>query len=619
MKKTFMKSIVSLFLAFAVVISVAFSADVARAGQDDIIDHVPANGLFYFRFTDLKGVHKKLEPTNFYKNFIALKIFDEMNALIEKMNQGLTFKISIENFLKVYGTDMIVSAYIDKPEEGKRLQEPKILLSTALDGSSAVTNFPKVIENFIYTMDSFGKGNSKGKGNFAPKQDKTKIDTETYNDINIYHVYSNESQKKKGGAYYLVIDNVFHMSSSVDLAKEIIDIAQETKGTPLSKSETYKKVSGKFRKGNFASLFLDTLWMTADIEKSFKVQFGANAFSDLSAYDIIYFDAIINDGIDSAGATILKDDKSNKAVKLIQSVYQTPGQSDFNKNVKKQPLLFGSAVGISFKQLYGKMKEESSLNQLGFNLIDSIEKEFTKFSDMSLEKDVISFLTGDLAIYFASDLDTSSPFIPMPKVFIGIKVNDKEKFSKVYDKLTKSIGDQLTKSMGGAMGTPPGAPVGAMEMITEEEYKGYKFKYMMSPLGISPGHALIDDYYYIYTGPSMIKEVIDDLKSSSNPFGEAESLKKGKSIIHSDYNSYSFLDFNALLDLVPELYGKYAMMLQGSMSKSKREEFTKVYNEMVLPFIKTFKAVKYSVSSKYYDKEKNTIFFKGYTATEDIK
>jgi hypothetical protein len=558
---------------------VALEPKVPKVEVKDIVRYTPSGGVFYANFTDLNGVYEKVEVTNFFKRFIELKIFDKFRKDIEEFNKTSSLEISFDNILKIIGKDLFVSVYYD--EEEKR---PELLFSTVMDSSMSL--FAKIFTYLIQKIQA--------------KNKDTEVGVETYNDIDINYILDKKTNEK---FYYMVIDNLGHFSSDSGYMKKIIDLVQGKSAESLEKYPKYMKAEKSFRENRFLSVFFDfqAFKFSQEILVNELGQAKQNVEKGLEFLDnfaSFYGDAIVKEGIDMAGSIDVIDDASQEYIAYLNEVFKAPGKSDFSEVIKGAPLFYASYSGISFSRYYAYEKEMAK--DAPNNFIGSLEEGFRSLTGMAVDDDIIP-LFGDEIAYASTGIDMKSSFMPIPKLFAVVKLKDSNQFASVYDKVNDAIvASDRTLTVKG------------------EEYSGYRYKFLMTPMGIFPGHGIVADYYMIFSNPPSFLEIVDNMSSEDGSYFSKEEQKKMSGFLFDDYHFFSYANINVILQLVPDLFDRYSPTLQGSMTNEKRKEFLKMYNDEILPLVDVMKTMKYIVWNGYYDKDKRQFLFKSHNSMSDI-
>ncbi|MFC1854965.1 hypothetical protein ACFL2A_00295 [Thermodesulfobacteriota bacterium] len=551
-------------------------------GEGLLSESIPDGGVFYANFIDLKSTHKIVEQTNFFKEFIALKVFADFKKDIEKFNKKSTFDISFENILKIIGNDIYFSIYMDPEVKGT-----EVLISTQVD--DAVSYIAKVLNFLIQSAQAENKDTEVGK--------------ETYSDIDINYI---RNKTDKESLYYIIMDNNAHISNNISLIKNAIDLVQDNKQNSLKLSKRYNKARNNFRDKHFFSMYyaIDSL-KNIDALTATKPAGKANNLDQLiyyaENYDYMYMDAIVKDGIDILAGANLKEDARKDYLEALSTTHGMAGKSEYSGNVKASPLFFASYNAISFEKYYADMKKQEEMAS-GITTIASIEQSFTNFTKLSLSDDVIPLFSDEM-FYLGTTIDSeSSPLMPIPNIFIGIKLKDVASFENVFNTVNNRILEQKN-----------GMP------LKVEEYNGARVAYMITPFGLIPGHAITNNYYIMFSTLKGFQELIDNTQTDKVSYFGEKSNPDIKKYVYDDYHYFSYFDVRAFIQQIPDLYDKYSATLQSSQSNEKRRETLKEYNEKVLPLIQTLHAFNKIYSSGYYDKEKNGFVFKSQFTMNDIE
>jgi hypothetical protein len=545
----------------------------------EIVKSIPADGVLYINFRDLKSVYESIDETNFFVKFTGLKIFEKLREDIKKFNSESTFDLSFDNILKILGNDLFISFYYEHEIQ------PEILISTALDGS--VSYVAKIAAFFMQKK--------------ADEDEIFEYGTETYGGIDISYITDKE---KKESFYYLIIEELAHFSSSLDLMKNVVDIEIEANNlNNLSASPKYMEAAKNFRDNNFFNFFFDFQSLSS-IQEILVNEYGAQnpnlnkTIPAIENYNYMYADAIVDKGVDLVANVYLKDDASSEHLTYLNELHGTPKKSGFSKIVKEAPLFFASYNEISIAEYYDYIKKTFQDTP---NMFDSFEEGFKNLTGMYLTDDIIPLL-DDEVVYMGTGVNVESSFIPFPDMFIGVRLKDADRFAIVYEKVNESLAKPDNNLR-----------------LKEDEYNGYKYKYALTPFGILPGHGIVSDYYVIFSSPSSFTKIVDELNSDTESYFEREEQKSTMDeFLYSDYHYYSYLDSSLIVQLIPDLFDKYSMLIQGSMTNEERRDFLKTYNDEILPFLETLKAFEHFTWSGYYDEDKSQFSFKSHYLMKDI-
>jgi len=279
-------------------------------------------------------------------------------------------------------------------------------------------------------------------------------------------------------------------------------------------------------------------------------------------------------------------------------------------------LAYGADCGMSFTDYYNYLMDEfakvQALTPAPPNMPpgqkqptprESFEQGFKMTTSLSFSDDVLTQL-GDEFVYGFNGFDTSTPMFPIPKIFFGFKVKDADAFQKILDTINGSL-QAMMKGQG--MG------------LKHEEYNGYKLSSAPTPFGVLPGHGLVDDFYLIYSVPSSLMSIIDEIGSKDKPFFSTDDQKVFTEYLDSEYHGFIYFDSKKFLQTIPDLFDRYSNILQGQMSSDKRKESLRKYNEEVLPLIETLKVFDRGASTVSYDEKNKKFFIKSYFLMKDIE
>lgn len=544
-------------------------------------ESVPDGGIAYLNFIDLKETYDaNIKNTNFIDRFINLKVFDKLRADIEAFNKKSTFAVSIENTLKIIGADLLLSIYFQENSD-----EPSFLISTDLDDSESYA--VKVLDFFIQVAINESANSA--------------ITKETYKGYDINHIHDKSANED---IYYIIIDKRAHLSSDLGVMKRVIDISAGDSDNSLSAAPYYVAAKENFRDTNFFNIFID-ISVFVNLQEAMKKRYGereniSTAFKGAESYKYIYADAVVSKGIDFAAGIELNGNNSADYIKFLDELHTPPAKSAFLKNIKQSLFWYGSYSGVSISRYYEFLQSES--RKMPGNSVGSFETDFKEGTSLSFADDVISQFDNEL-VYGFNGFDTSTPMFPIPKLFLGFKLHSADGFQSVYDTLNESL-EAAIQNQGMS--------------IKYEDHKGYKLSSVPTPFGILPGHSIISDYYLIYSVPSGIKDIIDGIESNEEPFFDRDDQKVLSEYLYNDYHYFSYFDSKSFLQQVPDLFDRYSNIMQGGMTKEKRREFLKKYNEELLPLLETFKVFKKFASTGYYEKKDKRFLFKAHYAMQDI-
>jgi hypothetical protein len=544
---------------------------------------IPDGGIMYANLIDMKGVYDDISKTNFYKKFTALKVFDSLKAEVEKFNKEQVFDLSFENTLKLIGNDFFVSLYFKEGSE-----KPVVLITTVLDDSVSYLN--KMFDFFTDITQTKEQDDRTGK--------------ETYNGVDINYAVDKGTGKR---FYYLIIDNIAHFATSLDIMKNVVDLSQDKKKNSLSKSETYAKVKTKFRPGNFSNMYFDIKSLVGNIRKMFDKQVKTSpqqlgveqTFEQFASYDALYMDAVVDKGVDMSMTITMREGATGDYIKFLDSMHGDPKVDSFSDLIKTSPLFYASYNSISIPEYYNNMN--TLYKNFPENPMKAFEDGVKETLGLSVTDELLP-LFGDEIFYACTGINTTATFFPVPDFFIGVKITDVNKFNEVLGK----VNDAIVKA----------SPNISMK---EDEYNGNRYSYAFTPYGIAPGHGIAGDYYVIFASSSAFTGIVDTLGSDAVSYFKSDKFKPLKKHVHGNYHYFSYMDSKQFFQLIPGLFDQYSPLLQGSMTNEQRREFLTIYNDQALPLIETLKVSDRSVSTGYYDKDKKQFVFKGIWKVEDIK
>jgi hypothetical protein len=565
-----------------------------EAVKRELSKAIPAGGLIYMNWIDLKGVHEgHVKPSNSYNKFTSLlsKMYEElkmMSPAMSAINGGsdkpfsLEDSINLESILKLFGYNFFVSVY---QLEGKK--EPDMILSISLKDPTYIKQISDYIEK------EANKINNKTGDDYK----KLPISKETYKDHEIEYIEVNK--RKHSNLYFLMIDRIAHFSADIDLIKKIVDISKGDSDDSIANFEGYKKIDESRSDERLFTVFFDFTVLAKMLPEVQNPNpndaVTAELYKGLKSYRYLYGDMTVNDGLDVEAELTFKDDESSEYMKQLDRLFSAPGKSSFINMIKSAPISFTPYIGISIKEYYDLYVRSGPPGTYA-----ALEQSFNEFTKMSLYDQVLPMLDDEAVILF-NGIDTSSPFMPLPKLLIGFKLKQEDEFHKVYENINTSLHNPQ-KNM----------------MVMSEEYGGSKFSYTMIPPGIILGHGIISDYYAIFLAPSTFKDIVDGSNAKDGAFSKNEEYAELSKHLYKDYHYLSYVDTKLFLDQLPVLYEKYSGLLMGKMGEKEKDMISITVNNYVLPLIDTMTVMNRGISSGYYDKEKKRFLLKTHYSFKDI-
>lgn len=584
-------------------------------------DILPQDVAFYYSIQNIETIWKNIKSSNFWKQFSDLKLWQDMQVTAGIQDIKTQFKDNIgvdlteENFLKLAGKELVI-AIIPGADQNT---PPKILLLSQGKSKQALLDIVNPITEKV------------------KKSDPSKVEDVKHNGKSITHIKG--ASLDQPDIYLSTLDSVLvvGIGDTLDSVQKTIDVSTGKSKDALSASENYKKI--KAMVGNQKDL-AGVFYM--DFAKMKKYLQGLTVPGAEGA------SAQVNTGMDTinfiGGWTEIKEG-------LITKLYIYPNSEALSPEMKKmwqvQPqapstlkfvpekvLLYIVSNAIDLKAIWNlwqtnlKAQAPEQVQPI-FDGIANFEKDW----NISLEKDVFPLIGNEIAFVF-SDINTEG-LIPLPKLGLALKVNDKAKTDKLIadliaknnqqaqveaakmEKLSETAAKETPTTETGIAeeaGTETEAEAGLRFQInlTEENYEGQPIKTLQLPLvgaGIAPGYTYIDDFLVLGITTKTIQEMLDVKKGKINSLTQDPMYQKLSAILPKENNQASFINMERLMDIAVGISTWIANFQQLSIpqgpapedpkeleqynqQKAAAESTVATINGSVIPLLKILRAVK---------------------------
>jgi len=581
-----------------------------------ISETLPQEVAFYYSIQNVETIWKNVKTSNFWKELTGLKLLQEaqistgIQDLQKQFKDNIGIDLTEANFMKLAGTQLVIAVIPGKEQTAP----PKILL--LFEGKNrqdlqSITN--PIIEKI-------------------KKDDPTKIEETDYKKEKIVHIKAASADQPE--IYFFLANNILTVGvgDTLTQVQEVADLSSGQSKTSLASTENFKKLSG-------------FVGANTNVAATFYMDFAKmkSYFSGLTIPGTEGAQAQVNSvGLDSinyiGGWTEIKDG-------LVTKLYIYPNTSALSPEMKKmwetkpeiaktlsftpeKTLLYIGATTIDLPALWNLWQTNLKTQapdqaQTILNALLGFEKDW----GVNIASDVLASLGGEVALIF-SDINTEG-FIPVPKLGLAVKVNNKDKIEKTITDLTKKNNDKAaaeaakvaeptTKSTqektaeATASETETAPSLRFQINFKEEDYDGQKIKTIQLPLvgaGIAPGYTYIDDYLVIGATAKTLQEMIDIKKGKGKSILQDSTYAKLASVVPKENNQSTFINMERLMDVATGISGWIANLQQMSIpqgpapenaddlaqynqQKAQAEATIATINNSVIPLLNTLKSIK---------------------------
>lgn len=276
-------------------------------------------------------------------------------------------------------------------------------------------------------------------------------------------------------------------------------------------------------------------------------------------------------------------------------------------------------------------------------IMEGIEN-FKEEWGIDLETEVFPLVGNEIAFIF-SDINTEG-LMPIPKLGLALKINNKEKIDKlISDIIAKNnekaaaeaeaaaaeVGTavEVTEEAAVEVSTEEGEVTEEEEVtvetepappptirfqinLTDESYDEHPIKALQLPLigtGLAPGYTYLDDFLIIGATTKTLQEIIDVTKGKIKPLSHDPIYQKIAAVLPKKNNQASYINMERLMEIGIGICNWVISFQQLSMPagpapedpeeaelfnqrKTQAEATIATINNNVIPLLKTLKAIK---------------------------
>lgn len=591
-----------------------------------IAEILPQDVSFYYSIQNLETIWKNVKSSNFWKEFSNLRLWQDIQItsgiedLKSQFKENVGVEMTEDNFLKLAGQQLVI-AVIPGADQNT---PPKILIISQAKNREALADITKPI------IEKVKKG------------DPAKIEELNHKGKAITHV--KPATEDQPNIYIAILDSILvvGIGDTLPNIQQTIDISSGSSKESLASSENYKKIMGQIAdKKTLAGVFYMDFAKMKDYFKNLTIP-GTEGTPQQAATGMDTINLI-------SGWTEIKEG-------LITKLYIYPNTQALTPEMKKmweeKPEVPATLKFIPEKVLLYIVSNSLNLqavwNMWTSNLkaqapeqtqpiLDGIAS-FEKDWNISINNDILPLIGNEVAFVF-TDINTEG-FVPLPKIGLALKVNDKAKTDALIANLISKNNEQaaaeaakLEKLSESAAKETPTAETTSEEAtstetdlqqsisfqinLADETYEGQTIKTLQLPLGgvgIAPGYTYIDNFLAIGLTTKTLQEMIDVKNGKLKPLTEDPMYQKLSAILPKENNQASYINTERLMDIgvgvcnwiisfqqlaIPQGPAPEdpKLLEQFNQQKANAEATIATINNNIIPLLKTLKAIRLIASA----------------------
>ncbi len=482
----------------------------SRKGEVDLEDVLPQGAVFYVRFSDVEANIEKLTATQFWQNLRQVNyglLWDKgqtqtQKAAMRSVQQTISNPAAQAVFKRFFGKESALAVYpvsLDLASVSEATTETLVRLAEEM--SSSIFLATRIDSDIQLAESLAGFFNQYG---LSPS-----METVSYEDQTIHFVTLPGVNTKLGFVRIKDILVIGMGDKSVRLSVDVYQGRQKAlKADPhFQKAEEQVLESaglfGYLDIGRFLaplkeqmSRFIDRLEQEIQKEGGEDTK-GAGAklvetqrqweevFSRMAGFELLAFSGRMDDIASFKFDLFL--DKDSLDPQIAAHYTCPPSENKTLRFIPQDVLGYQWGNCFDFSYSWKQLQEEVAKIQAQPDMPPGGLRDIGDVMGLSLEEEILPAF-GDEVGGYLQGIQTGASF-PMPHILFFVKIKDEEKARRLFAALDEQI------------------PL----ILQEEEYKGIKIKYVVSPLGdeVQPGYCVLEDYGLIALQRQTLKASID--------------------------------------------------------------------------------------------------------------
>ena len=499
----------------------------SRKEEMTLEDVLPQGAVFYVRFSDIEANIEKLTATQLWQNLCQVNyglLWDKgqtqtQKAAMRSVQQTISNPAAQAVFKRFFGKELALAVYpasLDLASVSEATTETLVRLAEEM--SSSIFLATRIDSDIQLAESLAGFFNQYG---LSPS-----METVSYEDQTIHFVTLPGVNMKLG---FVRIKDILVIGMGDKSARLSVDVYQRRQKA-LKADPHFQKAAeqvlesaglfGYLDIGRFLaplreqmSRFIDRLEQEVQKEREDDTE-GAGSkivetkrqweeiFSRMAGFEFFAFSGRIDDIASFKFDLFL--DKAGLDPQIAAHYSCPPAENKTLRFIPQDVLGYQWGNCFDFSYSWKQLKEEVARIQAQPDMPPTGLRDIGDLMGMSLEEEILPAFGDEFGGYL-KDIQTGASF-PIPHILFFVKIQDEENARRLFAALDERM------------------PL----ILQEEEYKGIKIKYVVSPLGdeVQPGYCVLDDYGLIALQRQTLKTSIDTYHDPSLSLAGAPAFKE---------------------------------------------------------------------------------------------
>lgn len=576
--------------------------DAKKEAAQSLARYVPQNVVAYYSISNIEGVWTNLKNSNFWKEFTALKMWQDanINANIQKLKDDFKtnfgFELGEGTIMDLAGQELALAVLPMKPEE----LQPSVLFLSRVGGKT------KVADTIIKLIE-------KSKG-----EEKADIETAKFGSSEIVHI--KPAAEGEPDLNYAILGDtlILGVGKARPALENAINIVDGKSEDSLANNEQFRDIIANTTLGKnlLARFYMDFSHMGSFLASLTALPGGAplpaNVADAFGALKTIGGTTVTDGGLyTKIQITPNREKMDAKTRAMWESRPAKPASITF---VPSGTYLYSASTSLDLKAMWDLwLTNLQTQNAQQAQLIQTGIQNFEQAIGVSIEKDIISWIGNEAAFVFN---EISKGIIPIPKMAILVKVKDKTSAERFLNKLVEAVNKQ-TEALGA---TPPAAPVaeatpeeaaaptapapspaaalaGFKLRIAQETFKGEQLNVLDIPLlgrGLAPGYAFVDDFLVLTSSMEILQQMIETYRGERPSLERDDDFVKAAAMMERKTNQLVYVNTSKMLDAGVEICNWIVSFqaLQPTPVEGAVAPPQQFIQESLIPLLKCLKAIK---------------------------